>query len=29
MAWDEYLIDHAAWFFSPLGQDFLRRIAQS
>ncbi|QCB43757.1 aminoglycoside phosphotransferase family protein [Sphingomonas sp. PAMC26645] len=29
MAWDGYLIDHAAWFFSPLGQEFLRRIAQS
>ncbi|MEG3171953.1 phosphotransferase [Sphingomonas sp. ZB1N12] len=29
MAWDGYLIDHAAWFFSSPGQDFLRRIARS
>jgi Ser/Thr protein kinase RdoA (MazF antagonist) len=29
MAWDGYLIDHADWFFSPPGQDFLRRIARS
>jgi len=29
MAWDGYLIDHGAWFFSPPGQEFLRRIARS
>ena len=29
MAWDGYLVDHAEWFFSPPGQNFLRRIAQS
>lgn len=29
MAWDGYLIDHADWFFSPPGRDFLRRIALS
>jgi len=29
MAWDGYLIDHADWFFSPPGRDFLNRIALS
>ncbi|WP_133020571.1 phosphotransferase [Sphingomonas sp. PP-CE-1A-559] len=29
MAWEGYLIDHANWFFSPPGQEFLRRIALS
>jgi Ser/Thr protein kinase RdoA (MazF antagonist) len=26
LAWDEYLVGHAAWFRSAPGQDFLRRI---
>lgn len=26
-AWDEYAIGHAEWFLSPLGQDFLARLA--
>jgi Ser/Thr protein kinase RdoA (MazF antagonist) len=28
VAWDDYLIDHADWFLSPPGRDFLQRIAQ-
>ena len=26
MAWQDYLIDHADWFLSPPGQDFLREF---
>lgn len=27
LAWKAYLIDHADWFLSPSGQDFLRQVA--
>ncbi len=27
IAWQGYLVDHADWFLSPAGQDFLRRFA--
>lgn len=29
MAWDDYLIAHADWFFSPHGREFLRRIDEA
>jgi len=27
LAWDGYLVDHAEWFLSPAGQEFLRQFA--